>query len=181
MGTPANVIAGPGLLYVALHADVVDSYPTDASTPLGASWAAVGFTLEGSEFDWTVTREDMFVAEQNPAIRSYATKEEGMLKAVLAEATAANLRLVLNNYDPTAVSGAAVSPPSSGEEVAVAFVLDGEQGQRVLYKKCRNSGSITIGRKKAPTATGLPLSAKLETPDDGSAPWVAFPSALDLI
>lgn len=178
MGTAANVIAGPGLLYVGLASA---TEPTDAVTPLGTAFKAVGYTEDGNDFDWSVTREKLYVAESPNPIRSYTTKQEGKLKVAMAEATSQNLRIALNKFDAAALPGDAVEPPATSAEVRMMVVLDTDDGARWLFRRCVIGGSFTIPRKKAPKMTTLGVEFELEEPTSGAKMFKVFPNASGLI
>jgi hypothetical protein len=175
MGTPNNVVAGPGLLYVAPAATTL---PTDAATALGTSFVPVGYTEEGSTFSYAITREDLWVAEEVSPVKSYTTKVDTMVKFSMAEATVLNLLLALNQG--VVASATDVSAPAAGSEVYVVLVLQATSGARWVFPQCIQTGNVEIAHKKAPAKTLIPVEFKLYLPTSGPL-FICYPGANGLI
>ena len=60
-GTPSNVDLGPGRLYVA---PLGTAEPVNCSAALPSAWIPIGYTEDGTEFQFGVTREAVEVAEE---------------------------------------------------------------------------------------------------------------------
>lgn len=181
-GDPDAVVLGPGLLYVG-DEDAVD--PADADTALPTTdFRPVGYTEEGSSFAYETTTEDVTVAEENDPIRTVPTGTTSTLSFSMAEMTWENLQLALN----AGSSVAAVPPPAPtliepvepGTEKRVKLVWDSDYGSRWIFRKCIQSGTLTIDRKKAPDKGLLPVEFKCEKPATG-APFAVIPSADGLV
>lgn len=182
-GDPDAVVLGPGLLYVG-DDDAVD--PADATTPPAvADFRPVGYTEEGSSFAYETSTEDVTVAEENDPIRTVPTGTTSTLSFSMAEMTWQNLQLALNAgssvaaVPPTAPT--LIEPVQPGTEKRVKLIWDSDYGSRWIFRKCIQSGTLTIDRKKAPDKGLLPVEFKCEKPSDGGAPFGVIPSADGLV
>lgn len=175
-GTPDNVVAGPGWLYVAPFGT---TFPTDATTPLGNAFVPVGYTEEGSTFSYAITREDLNVAEEVSPIKSYTTAVETKVAFSMAEATAENLILALNGG--VVSSPTEVEPPAPGTESYITMVLEADTGARWLYRKCVQTGTVEVAHKKAPDKTLIPVEFKLYVPNTSDALFTVFLGASGLV
>lgn len=182
MGTAANVIAGPGLLYAAPYGTTL---PTDATTSLSSAYSAIGYTEDGNAFSYEVTTEALYVAEALEAVRNYTTQVTAKITFAMAEASNVNLLLALNQgvtdvTDPTYDPTAAITPPTPGAEARITLVLDTDSGARWVLPKCMQTGSLELARRKAPNKTTVPVEFTLETPSSGSL-FTCYPNASGLI
>jgi len=171
-GTPNNVTAGPGWLFVAPYLDTLPAFPTDVTTPLGTTYVPVGYTEEGNTFSYAVTREDLLVAEEVSPVKSYTTKVDTKVTFSMAEATAANLILALNGG--VVATPTEVEPPALGAEQYVTLVLDTDSGARWLFRKCIQTGTVEIGHKKAPAKTLIPVEFTVYVPSAELALFTVF-------
>jgi hypothetical protein len=181
-GDADNVVLGPGLLYVGATT-VAD--PVDATTALPTTdFRPVGYTDEGSSFTYETSSEDVTVAEENDPVRTVPTATTSTLAFSMAEMTWENLLLALNQgasagtVPPTAPT--LIEPVAPGEEERVKIVWDSDYGSRWIFRKCVQTGSLTIDRKKAPDKGLLPVEFTCERPA-GAAPFGVIPSADGLV
>jgi hypothetical protein len=130
--SPSKVVGGVGTLYAA---PLGTTEPTSVTGGFPAGWVNLGFTDAGSVFTIDETWQDMTVEESYWAIRKVLTMMKGTLEFNLAESTAQNLALSLNNGFPlaSAISGSTgtnadgslwVEPPTPGTEVRVMLAWD---------------------------------------------------------
>lgn len=173
MADSAAISLGPGTLYVT---DIATADPTSASATLPSAWRQVGYTEEGSTFEYQLTTESVFVAEALDPVRTDSTKREGKLSFSMAEMTRQNLALALNEGAAVANSTALLEPGALGAELRVKIILDTQSGARWLFRKCFNGGQISIAHKKAPDKALIPVEFTLELPT-GAAAFGVFPAA----
>lgn len=176
ISTPSNVSTGPGLLYAA---PLATADPTDATTTLDAAFVMIGYTDDGSTFDSQTTSEPIEVAEEVDPIAYYATSRESNFSFSMAETTAENLALALNSGVLT-TTPTEVEAPDIDAEVRIKLVLEASTGARWLFRKCYQSGQITLANQKAPQKRLIPVTFRLELPDTGK-PWTVFPSSTGLV
>jgi hypothetical protein len=165
-GNPATLALGPGSLYIAV---LGTPEPADLVTPwasVSANWIQLGYTAEGSTFNYSVDSENVEVAEELDPIAVALTSRELSLSFALAEITAANLKRALNGG--TITSGAGIvtfEPPDLGEEVRTMLGWESEDHtERWVYRKCLQVGSMEMSRAKGAAKATISCEFKLERP-----------------
>lgn len=171
MGTPGNVLIGPGLLYVA---PIGTTEPASATATLDAAFRAVGYTDAGTTFRYEITNEAIEVAEEFDPIAYATTGRAASVAFQMAENTRQNLALALNSGANAATSGS-YEPPDPGTEVRVMVLLQTEEGARWLFRRCLQADTIEMQRQKAPAKALIPVTFRLEKPT-GAKPFIVFPS-----
>jgi hypothetical protein len=165
-GNPANLALGPGTLYIAV---LGTPEPADLTTPwasVSANWIQLGYTDEGSTFNYSVDSENVEVAEELDPVAVALTSRELTLSFALAEMTAANLKRALNGG--TITSGAGIvtfEPPDLGEEVRTMLGWESEDHtERWVYRKALQVGSMEVSRAKGAAKATISCEFKLERP-----------------
>lgn len=166
-GNPAALALGPGILYVAV---LGTDEPVDLSTPwetVDAGWIQLGYTDEGSTFNYSVDSENVEVAEELDPIAVALTSRELGLTFALAEITAANLKRALNGGTITVGTGIVTfEPPDLGEEVRTMLGWQSEDGtERWVYRKALQVGSMEMSRAKGAAKATISCDYRLERPD----------------
>jgi hypothetical protein len=176
MGTPSEVVVGPGLLYVA---PIGTAEPTTGSGALPSAWTPIGYTDDGTTFSYGTTFEDIDVAEELDPIRKVATKRQVSLKCAMAQVSAQTLSIAANGGtigSPT-TGFVTFDPPELGQEAAVMVAWDSDDHQeRILIRKAIQVGAVDEARKKAPNKAMIPIELAGQVPDDGSGiyrRWIA--------
>lgn len=165
-GNPAALALGPGILYIAV---LGTTEPTDLTTPwatVSANWITLGYTDEGSKFNYSVNSENVEVAEELDPVAVALTSRDLSLAFALAEVTATNLKRALNGG--TIVSGAGIvtfEPPDLGEEVRTMLGWESEDhSERWVYRKCLQTGNMEMSRAKGAAKATINCEFKLERP-----------------
>lgn len=174
MGTAAAVKAGPGLLYIA---PIGTAEPTSGSGALPSAWIALGYTDQGSEFDFTRTFDPIEVAEELSPVRYVVTGEMDSVKFALAELTAQNLSVALNGGTISSPSAGFVTfePPAFGSELRVMLVWTSNDAQELwLFRRVLQTGSVVIPRRKGKDKAVVPVEFHCEIPSDGSKNFKAW-------
>ncbi|WP_372741346.1 hypothetical protein [Neptunomonas sp.] len=170
----ADVLAasrvGAGTLYVAALGSTL---PTDLATAWDAAWVEVGYTEAGHEFEITPTFEDIEVAEELSPIATYETARNYNVRFNMAEYTAANLKTAFNGGTITAGTGIVTfEPPDAGVFTEVMLGWEATDAfQRRVWKRCIQTGTITVTQNKAPNRASIPVDFRVLIPTDNSAPW----------
>lgn len=126
--TAANLIMGPGVLYVG---DFGTTEPLDSAVgdPPGAGWNDVGGTLGGVTLNVNQEYTQLMVDQIVDPVGSRLTSRVLTLATQLAEATLDNLARALNNNLPTPDVGfTPFEPPndnSATQPLYRAFIFDG--------------------------------------------------------
>jgi len=89
MANVANVIAGPGALFIAPKGTALPGLSASLTTFGG--FTPVGYTDDGVELDYTPTIKDIMVDEESTAVQVLLTTEKLVVTVKLAETTLANL------------------------------------------------------------------------------------------
>lgn len=171
MGDSANVTMGPGTIYVA---PLGTTEPASATATLDAAFRQVGYTEEGSTFNFETTAEDIFVAEEFYPVAVKTTRVAANVQFQMAEATRENLALAINAGANAAETGT-LEPVTPGSEVRVMILVAKENGARWLFRRAFQAGNIAMRNAKAPDKTLIPVEFRLEKPT-GAEPWKVWPS-----
>lgn len=177
VGNPDEVLLGAGTLYVA---PIGTTEPTSASAALPSAWREVGWTEDGSTINYEMTSADVNVEEEFDPVKIVTTGRKGEVAFQAAQVTRANLALALNKGASSQDGVTVLEPPAPGSEVRVMLVLDTEDGARYLFRRCIQSGRISIPRKKAPNKAVIPMTFKLELPS-GQQPFAVYPAATEVV
>lgn len=175
--TPGKVKVGPGLLYIN---SVGAAEPTNLTTPwstVDAGWAAIGYTEEGHEFSSEPSFEPIEVAEELVPIRYEAANRTEMLTFNAAEMTIDNVVRAFNGGTVTTLTGTVkrFDPPAIGGEIRAMLGWESTDGtERWIFRKCVQSGNVTIARRKSPDKALIPMEFRLEVVGGGIKPWTAI-------
>lgn len=176
-GNTDDVQIGPGILYAA---PLGTTEPTTPATALASSWREIGWTEEGSTFTYEITAEDVPVAEEFDPVKVAVTARSGRLSFQMAQVNRENLALALNvgaNEDNDATT---FEPPDPGDELRVMLLWRSDDevslARQWVFRRCLQTGSLEIGRRKAPNKALLPVEFRLEKPT-GSAVFKVWPAA----
>lgn len=146
------------------------------SVPWPSAWVQLGYTEDGSEFDWAPKFDPLEVAELLIPIKYVASSAASTVAFELAEITASHIKAVFNGGTVATASGiTSFQPPAIGTEVRSMLGWDRIDGmERIIWRQCIQTGSIKQEHKKAPKKNTLPASFMLETPTTGVAPFVHY-------
>lgn len=175
---PAAVRFGrPGVLYVAT---VGTSEPDDVHSAPGTGWYPMGYTDTGSQFSYSITIENVEVAEELDVFARVTTGRDASVEFALAEITKRNLHMVFNGGivlgDGTAWE---FDPPEMGYETRIAIMWDALNSYgatpsattndlRFIFRQCLQTGSLAIENRKGTTKQTLSATFGLEKPVVGS-------------
>jgi hypothetical protein len=177
-GNPGALALGPGKLYIAVLGtpEIPDNDLTTPWESVSVNWIPLGYTAEGSTFNYSVDSENVEVAEELDPVAVALTSREMNIDFALAEITARNLKVALNGGTITAGVGAVTfEPPALGEEVRTMLGWESEDGtERWIYRKCLQTGGMEMARQKGAAKATISCSFKLEKPTSGAAPFKAI-------
>lgn len=171
-----NILTDPGYLFWAPLGST-----TPANTVTGSkftdtwpvAWVNLGATQDGSEFSYATKVSPILVAEFLDPIRQVPTEREGHMAFMLANYTAANLKLALNGA-VTTVTGTTgttlttIVPPTPGSEVRSMIGWESTDATvRIVAFQTFNDVDIKIQFKKAPNIATIPTQFDFEIPQGG--------------
>lgn len=172
-GNVDEVLIGAGTLYVA---PIGTADPTSASAALPSAWREIGWTEEGSTFEYEISNEGIEVAEEFDVVKYATTSRAASVSFQMAQASRQNLALALNAGANAANDGTSFEPPAVGSEVRVKLALDTDEGARWVFRRAFQGTSISMQRRKAPNKALIAVSFRLEKPT-GEEPFIIFPTA----
>lgn len=175
-GDPTKVRVGPGWIYIA---PLDSTEPTDVISPLDGAWTNLGYTDGGTTFTFGSTFEDIEVDQEYDPIAVLQTKRTIAIDVEAAEMTADNLEVAFNGGDVVGPAGGVTTfePPETGVFTYVMLLWEHIDGlERWLFRKCLQTGSVAIARKKAPDKATVPLSFRAVKPADAPAFQAFFDS-----
>lgn len=180
-GTSSNVEAGtPGVIYAAA---IGTTEPTDSTTALPSAWYQIGYTDNGSDFNYKLDTAKVEVEEELDPIAYKTTGREGSIKFAMAEATRRNLALAMNTGAGQANGATTYSPPDPGAEVRIMLVWQDSATtptQRIVMRQCLQTGQISVARRKGNTKATIPVEFVFEKPS-GLSPVAILPTTAGLI
>jgi hypothetical protein len=178
-GNPAALALGPGYLYLAPLGtpEPVDLIATWAA--VSAAWIAMGYTDNGSQFNYQLNTSPVPVAEELDPISNTPDGRTMSVDFSLAQITATNLKTAFNGGVVTSASGCVYfEPPDLGTEIRVMLGFESEDHtERWLYRQCFNGGQIQMPRQKGAAKAVIPVSFMLEKPATGLRPFRAIMAA----
>lgn len=194
--SPSNIKVAAGTLYAA---PIGTSEPTSVSGAWPTGWAALGYTEQGSEFDFGPAVTPITVEEEYYPIRQAITSYTGKITFVLAELTQQSLTLAMNagigtsvvsSSQPSAPAGQFYQEPvSPGSEVRVmlgwgtefegATTSNPDAFQKFIWRQCLQVGQVKRTFRKGANKASYSVEFALEKPSTGLQPWRSIqPSTL---
>jgi len=174
----SQVVVGAGTLWYAPlgSAEPVAGVLLPVTSPASAvawpsAWNQLGYTADGSEFDWTPKLDPLVVAEQLAPIRYVTSGVEAKVIFAIAEISAAHVQLALNGGTIATAAGISTYvPPVVGAEVRVMLGWDSLNGlERIIWRQCIQVGVVKQSHKRPPAMNTLPVEFSLEVPATGLA------------
>lgn len=178
--SPNNVKVAAGTLYAAPLGTAEPVAVTGAWT----GWYPLGYTHQGSEFDFGPTVQPITVEEEYYPIRQAITEYTGKITFVLTELTQQNLSLALNNgigsstgteSQPSGANPGSFfqEPVNPGSEVRVMLGWDAafegqpaaaDPFQRFIWRQCLQVGSVKRMFRKGNNIASYSVEFALEKP-----------------
>lgn len=154
--TAANLIAGPGTLYIADFGTTEPADSTISSTLSASGWADVGGTQDGVTLNITQEYFDLEVDQIVDVPSRRQVKRDLRIVTNLAEPTLANLKIALNGGTVTAsASYATYDPDDVGASQAPTFraaifegIAPGGLRRRVIVRKVLSVEGVEAAYKK---------------------------------
>ncbi len=160
----------PGKIYAA---PLGTTEPTTAVDAWPAGWVPLGYTAEGSSFNYEITTEDVEVAEELDILARVTTGRDATVEFALAEVTKRNLTIAFNGG---IVLGDGLAwtfePPDLGLETRLMVGWDAiptvaSNDLRMIFRQCLQGGSLTLENRKGATLSTITAQMKLEKPLTG--------------
>lgn len=163
----------PGILRIA---DLGATEPTDTTTPWDSAWVPLGYTDEGSVFNYEISTDNVEVAEELDVLARVTTGRDASVEFALAEITYKNLAIAFNGG---IISGAGAQdgsdwmfePPDLGTEKRMMIGWDAHvdptmNDLRIIFRQCLQGGSIGLENRKGATKSTIAANFQLEKPND---------------
>jgi hypothetical protein len=161
----------PGKLYMGLTLLAVE--PTAVNTAWSADWIPMGYTSEGSAFNYSISTDNVDVAEELDVLARVTTGRDASVEFALAEITKRNLNIAFNG-GVVLGDGAAWSfePPDLGAETRVIIGWDASPDPltndlRIIFRQCLQGGSLGLENRKGSAKSTIATQFQLEKPATG--------------
>lgn len=160
----------PGKLYIA---NVDADEPTTYNDAWPAGWVPLGYTDEGSAFNYEISTDNVEVAEELDVLARVTTGRDASVEFALAELTQKNLSIAFNGG---IIVGDGLDwefePPDLGDEQRVMIGWDAAKDPvkndlRMIFRQCLQGGSIGIENRKGATKSTITANFQLEKPANG--------------
>ena len=185
---PSNIKVAAGTLYAA---PLGTTEPVSVSGAWPAGWVALGYTDQGSEFDFGPSVTPIEVEEEFYPIRQAIVSYSGKLTFTLAELTIQNLAIAMNagvgsslvtSSQGTPTAGQTYQEPvTPGQEVRIMLGWGAEfEGaadvipdafQRFIWRQCLQTGQVKRVFRKGANKADYSVEFALEKPTTGLQPW----------
>lgn len=163
-GKPGKLRIAP--LGTTEPASATDAYPT--------GWVPLGYTDEGSAFNYEISTDNVEVAEELDVLARVTTGRDASVEFALAEITYKNLVIAFNGGIVVG-DGAAwnFEPPDLGNEVRVMLAWDAMptpagNDLRIIFRQCLQGGSLGLENRKGATKSTIAANFQLEKPATGA-------------
>jgi hypothetical protein len=167
----------PGKLYIAPtdKLGVPTAEPADCVTAWSADWVPLGYTDEGSVFNYEVSTDNVEVAEELDPLARVTTGRDASIEFALAEITLKNLTIAFNGGIIDDADTGAIwdfEPPDLGNEQRVMIGWDAigdvaKNDLRMIFRRCLQGGSIGLENRKGVQKSLISANFQLEKPLDG--------------
>jgi hypothetical protein len=160
----------PGKLFIA---PLGTPEPPTFTAAWPAGWVPLGYTDEGSAFNYEISTDNVEVAEELDVLARVTTGRDASVEFALAEITYRNLTLAFNGGivvgDGTAWS---FEPPDLGNETRVMVGWDAlptptSNDLRIIFRQCLQGGSLGLENRKGATKSTIAANFQLEKPGSG--------------
>lgn len=186
---PFNIKISPGSLYAA---PLGTAEPVSVTGAWPAGWQTLGYTEQGSEFDFGPTVAQVMVEEELYAIKNVITGYSAKLTFVLDEYTRTNLALALNAGIGTGVVTASQGTnadgslwqetPTPGQEVSVMLGWDSLQlgntspvgtdpFQRLIIRQALQDAPVKTVHRKGNAKSNYSTTWSAQKPFTGLSPF----------
>jgi hypothetical protein len=167
----AEVSIDVGILYAA---PIGTTEPASATAVLDAAWREIGYTEDGGKFSTTVDAQEVNVEELLDPVRIVNVKRTSKLAFGMAQSSARNLKLALNQGAAgTAAAAQEIEPVAGSAEVRVMLLWESEatgaSASRLLCRQAYNTGNLEINLQNAPNKKVIPVEFSLEKPSSEQA------------
>lgn len=169
--TAALRFGKPGKLFVA---PLGTPEPTTTTAVWGAGWVPLGYTDEGSSFNYEISTDNVEVAEELDVVARVTTGRDASVEFALAEITKRNLDMAFNGgvVLGTGTDNWTFEPPDLGAEARVMLGWDAmpvvaSNDLRVIFRQCLQGGSIGLENRKGATKSTISVNFMLEKPVTG--------------
>lgn len=162
----------PGKLYIA---PIGTAEPATQTDVWDAAWVPLGYTDEGSVFNYEVSVDNVEVAEELDPIARVTTGRDASIEFALAEITLKNLTIAFNGgiiEDIDTGADWTFEPPDLGNETRVMIGWDAynnpaDNDLRMIFRRCLQGGSIGLENRKGVQKSLIAANFQLEKPLDG--------------
>lgn len=173
-GTTSLIQAGPGWLYAA---PIGTAEPTSLTAALPSQWVNLGYTAEGSEFTHDINVDTIEVAEELDPVAYKDTGRSITLGFAMAELSAKNLQRALNGGTINTAAGVTTFEAPALNATSRVMLLWTDDDSSIaanaanaartelwLFRRCYQTGSVTISRRKGADNATIPVTFQLEKP-----------------
>lgn len=172
----------PGKLFIAA---LGTTEPTTVTAAWPAGWVPLGYTDEGSAFNYELSKDNVEVAEELDILARVTTGRDASVEFALAEITKRNLTIAFNGGIVLGDGLAwTIEPPDLGSEASVMLGWDamptvGSNDLRIIFRQCSNGGSLGLENRKGATKSTLAMNFQLEKPATGKILKILGAAALN--
>lgn len=174
--TTDEILVGTGTMYVAA---LSTAFPTNPDTTPSGSWAEVGYSEGGWNFEVDKTFEDVPVAEEVDPVATFKTAQAIRVTGELSQASLTNIQLAMGGGTISPSTPGAgyttYTPPASSEFTEKALLLRVNapkvggtyQLRDIQCPRAVAAGAFQMAHAKAPQKTVIAIEFRLLVPSSG--------------
>jgi len=178
-GNPEQISLGPGYLHTSPLGAVEPVDLVTAWNVVDPNWIGLGYTGNGSEFNYQLQTGEVHVAEELDPITNTPTGRTSSVTFDLAQLTATNLQIAHNGGTITQGQDVVIfEPPDLGEEVRAMLGWESEDHtERWIWRQALMNGALKITRTKGSSNATIACTFTLEKPATGAKLYKAILAA----
>lgn len=180
-----QILNEPGVLYyaplgTAIPAQTVALNGQTFTNTWDSPWRPLGATVEGMNFTYSTTVEEIRVAEIFDAIKQVTTERGGNISFALTSVTLTNVQIALNGGNVTTTAATTSSgqsqrltPPTPGNELRRMIGWEStDNTTRLVLTQVLNAAELALTARRGTDITSIPCEFRMEMPLSGADPWV---------
>jgi hypothetical protein len=179
-----QLLNDPGVLYwaelgTAIPAETVALNGQTYTNSWDSPWTPLGPTVEGMNFSYSTSFEEIRVAEFLDPVKQFASERSGSIGFALTSITLANLNIALNGGVVTTTAATTTTGQSQRLEAAtpgnerrrMIGWESTDNSVRIVLRQVLNVAELTFNPRRGTDIATIPCEFRMEVPQSGVSPF----------